>query len=99
MENSTTNNHTLETYLELEANADNKYELYNKFIRAKSGSTPLHGELTANLITALNLALRSAGKPCKTYNSDVKVSIEPANVRCYPDLTEVCGDANFDKME
>ena len=91
--------HTLETYLQLESESDTKYEFYDGFIVAMAGGDPLHGKLAMNLGTALNNALREANKPCSVYSSDVKVAINTAKRRVYPDVSVVCGSEERDSVE
>jgi Uma2 family endonuclease len=60
-------------------------------IRAMSGGTLDHGEIGGNLVTALNIALRSAGiQTCHVFGSDVKVH-PPEGDNTYPDVSMVCG--------
>lgn len=93
------NNHTIETYITLEKESEIRYEYYDGFIVAMAGGTPAHGELSANLTTALSNALRSADKTCKVYSGDVKVAINKANRRVYPDASVVCGEVDTDTKE
>ena len=91
--------HTLETYIELEAGSETKYEYYDGYIHAMAGGSPEHGEIAVNVSTALKNALKAAGKPCKPLSSDVKVAINRANRRFYPDVSVVCGPVERDKKE
>ena len=91
--------HSLETYLQLETQADTKYEYYDGFIVAMAGGSPQHGEIAANMITALNNQLRAAKKGCKTFSSDVKISLTSLSRRFYPDLSVVCGPVQYDETE
>jgi Uma2 family endonuclease len=93
------NTHTLETYIQLENDSDTRYEYYDGYIHAMAGGSPEHGEIAGNVIAALKNALKSAGKPCKTLTSDVKIAINRADRRCYPDVSVVCGPVERDKKE
>ncbi|MEZ4776282.1 MAG: Uma2 family endonuclease [Bacteroidia bacterium] len=90
---------TLETYIEIEASLKERYEYYDGHILAMAGGTPEYGQLQVNTGTALNNALRAAGKPCRTFSSDVKVAIQSARRRFYPDLSVVCGPVERDHKE
>ena len=90
---------TLDTYLQLEAESETKYEFHDGFILAMAGGTPAHGQIAANFISALLNALRAKGSPCKVYSSDVKVAIQRARRRCYPDISVVCGPVETDTTE
>ncbi len=91
--------YTLESYIHLDAGSDVRYEFYDGFIVAMAGGAPEHGAIAVNVSTALHNALRAAGKPCQTYSSDVKVAINRAKRRCYPDVSVVCGPVERDEKE
>lgn len=90
---------SLETYLAVEAGSETRYEYYDGFIWAMAGGSPKHGQLAANVTAALHAALRAANKPCRVYSSDVKVAINTANRRFYPDVSVVCGPDLYDEKE
>ncbi|MEZ4825009.1 MAG: Uma2 family endonuclease [Bacteroidia bacterium] len=90
---------TLETYIEIEASSKERYEYYDGHILAMAGGSPEYGQLQVNTDTALNNALRAAGKPCRTFSSDVKVAIQSVRRRFYPDLSVVCGPVERDQKE
>lgn len=48
--------HTLESYIQLDAESDVEYEYFDGFIVAMAGGAPEHGEIAANVTTALNNA-------------------------------------------
>lgn len=88
------NTYSIEAYYELESGSETKYEYLNGFIYAMAGGTTLHGLLSSNTVTALNTALRSQKKPCRTYSSDTRISVQKAfsHARFYPDMSVVCGE-------
>jgi len=59
-----------------------------------AGGSPEHNSITTDTIVALTLALRTAGNACEVYNSDQKVCLRD-QLYCYPDITVVCGVAQF----
>ena len=91
--------YSLETYLQLEAEGDQKYEYEDGYILAMAGGEPRHGELAGNAITSLNNALRAKNKPCRAHSSDVKVSVRAVNRRYYPDVSVVRGEVERDELE
>ena len=90
---------SLDTYIQMEKESDVKYEYYDGLILAMAGGDPNHGLIAGNINTELNIALRAQGKKCKAYNSDVKIAINLANRRCYPDVSVVCGPSERDTKE
>lgn len=91
--------YTLESYIQLDAASDVKYEYFDGFIVAMAGGAPEHGAIAVNVSTALHIALRAGGKTCQTFSSDVKVAINRARRRCYPDVSVVCGPVVRDEKE
>ena len=59
-----------------------------------AGGTHEHNLTAGNVVTQLNLALRS--KPCIVYPSDMKVRAEGASDYHYPDASVVCGEPRFE---
>src|SRR5438046_8215117 len=56
-----------------------------------SGGSLAHGSLGSNTVRTLQDALRAAGKPCYTYNSDVAVRLS-ARRYTYPDASVTCDE-------
>src|SRR5207248_2680551 len=49
--------------------------------------------IATNVVTELGLQLRD--RPCKVYNSDLRVQVNEEGPYTYPDLSVVCGKAEF----
>jgi len=81
---------TLEEYLKLEQENDQKYEYYDGQAYAMAGGSFNHNIINGNIYTDVNMALR--GKKCTAMNSDTKLFIESKNSYVYPDLMVVCGE-------
>jgi Uma2 family endonuclease len=85
---------TFAEYLALEARSETKHELINGVIYAMAGGTPEHSRLSVNVAGELRAAL--AGKPCATFNSDLRVRVLATGLATYPDATVVCGKLETD---
>ncbi len=83
---------TWEEYVAIDLATDGKVEFYDGETYAMAGGTPAHAAISANVVSALHLALR--GRPCVTMSSDVRVGLAD-DAACYPDATVVCGEARF----
>jgi Uma2 family endonuclease len=83
-------------YLERERRAEYKSEYLNGEVYAMSGAREPHVLIATNLCTELNLGLRD--KPCRVYNSDLRVRVNPtgAYMYCYPDLAVTCEKPQFE---
>lgn len=81
---------TIEEYLEMENDSDEKHEYYKGEIFAMSGSKVPHNIISTNLLVALSAKLK--GKGCQPFNSDQRVHIEKNGLFTYPDVSIVCGE-------
>jgi len=95
-ENEVEKYYTVEEYLEIEANSEEKLEFRNGEIVAMSGGTGNHSLISTRILTALDNGIDKNGKNCMVYNSDMKVKIEEYNSFVFPDVSVVCGDAEYD---
>lgn len=79
---------TYAEYRDGERAAEVKHEYLRGEIFAMTGGTPQHSALAAR-ITAL-LTRELAGRPCRVFNSDLRVRIEATDLATYPDVSVVC---------
>ncbi len=81
---------SIEEYLEMENEADEKHEYYRGEIFAMSGAKVPHNRITSNLLIALGSKLK--GKNCHPYGSDARIHIESNTLFTYPDISIICGE-------
>ena len=86
--------YTPEEYLALERQAQCKSEYYAGEIFAMAGASRWHNLIVTNVLRDLSLQLK--GRPCTTYLSDMRVKVSPTGLYTYPDVTVVCGEAQFE---
>lgn len=86
--------YTPEEYLALERAAQCKSEYYAGDIFAMAGASRWHNLIVTNVLRELSLQLK--GQPCTTYPSDMRVKVSPTGLYTYPDVTVVCGEAQFE---
>lgn len=84
---------TEDEYLAVEGASAQKHELIAGEIYAMAGGTPRHAAITANVARAIGNALRD--RPCVVLSSDQRVAVEATTMYTYPDVTVVCGPAQF----
>lgn len=77
---------TAEEFLAWEREQVEKHEFYRGEVFAMAGGSPRHNALSANIVSALNGALRARG--CAVLTSDQRVGLTDRYV--YPDVS-VCG--------
>jgi Uma2 family endonuclease len=70
-------------YLAMEEVAEYKSEYHNGEIFAMSGGTTDHSLVAVNVIIALGTRL--AARPCRVFNSDMRLHIERSGLYTYPD--------------
>ena len=80
---------TPEEYLRIERAAEFKSEYFAGEMFAMAGGSPLHSFLKANIVRELGNQMK--GRPCKVYDSDLRVLISATGLFVYPDATVVCG--------
>jgi Uma2 family endonuclease len=89
--------YTPEEYLALERQAQCKSEYYAGDIFAMAGASRWHNLIVANVVSELRSQLK--GRPCTTYPSDMRVKVSPTGLYTYPDVTVVCGEAQFEDLQ
>jgi Uma2 family endonuclease len=88
---------TPEEYLAGERLAEIKSEYYDGEIFAMSGGTREHSLIAANVIAELGSQLRES--PCEVHTSDMRVQVAEGGPDTYPDVSVVCGEAEFADAE
>ena len=93
--------YTVEEYLALEREAEERHEYLDGFIYAMAGESPNHGAICVNLTRIISTQL--LGTPCQVFSKDMKVRSGPIpktryttkGLFPYPDLLVVCGELQF----
>jgi len=85
--------YTPEEYLAMEETADYKSEYFQGEIFAMAGGTANHSTITGNCIAELNFALKA--KPCRVFESNMRLLVERNGLYTYPDVMVVCGKVEF----
>jgi len=91
---------TVNEYLEFERSSPDKHDYVNGDlidVRAMAGTTGEHSAITANWLIALGARLKD--RPCRPFDSNLKVrSAKRTNYR-YPDLSVACKPIQYDPRE
>lgn len=88
---------TPEEYLRREYDAVERHQYYRGEVFAMSGGSPAHSLIIANIIRELGLRLK--GKPCRVYDSNLRVRVPRTTLYTYPDATVSCGPLQFDTLD
>lgn len=89
--------YTLEQYLELDKNSEEKYEFFDGEVFAMAGGSLEHNTISANVIRSLGNKLE--GTTCRVLSSDMRLKVPLALPYRYPDATVVCGEPLIEKLQ
>ena len=78
-----------EEYLALEREAFEKHEYFDGEIFEMAGTSEEHANISSNINISLGTQLKK--RPCKSYQSDLRVYIPVTGLYTYPDVVVVCG--------
>ena len=81
------------TYLKLDEQSETRLELIGGQIVAMAGASDTHNDLSAEIVTAMNIALRGSG--CRATLADLRVHVEETGDNFYSDVVVRCKDAEF----
>lgn len=88
--------YSLEEYIELEKSTDEKFEFWNGNVWSMAGASPNHNRIVQNLNIEVGLQLREKG--CESFPSDMRIKVPAYPPYRYPDLTALCGEAEFENL-
>jgi len=88
--------YTLEEYLELDKNSEEKYEYLDGEIFAMAGGSRNHARLGFDIGSLFSQKLK--GRNCEAFNSDMRVKVPAALPYRYPDVSVVCGEPVFENL-
>ena len=86
---------TFEQYLALEDEAEYKSEFEKGKVIEMSGGTYRHSRIAANIINAMQNALKNKNSTCQVTDSNLKVYVEALDSSVYPDLMVLCESPQF----
>jgi Uma2 family endonuclease len=85
--------YSVEEYLAMEEKSPEKHEYRDGEIVAMAGGTENHSLICINITATLRNALRN--KPCRVYDSNLRVAIPRDRRFVYPDGFVICGPSAF----
>jgi Uma2 family endonuclease len=88
---------TLDEYLELDRTALDRYEYFDGEVFAMAGGSPEHTRVGGNVFATLREKLR--GTNCEAFTSDLRVKVPAALPYRYPDVSAVCGEAQYEELQ
>lgn len=88
--------YTLEEYLKLDSEREEKIEYWNGHVFTLAGASVNQNQIQLNLILSLGNKLR--GKGCRVFGSDMRIKVPAYPPYRYPDLSALCSTAEFEKL-
>ncbi len=89
--------YTLEEYLELDKNSEERYEYFDGEVFAMAGGSPDHARLSGGVYALLERKLE--GRDCEAFNSEMRIKVPKALPYRYPDASVVCGEPVFEEID
>lgn len=80
-------------YLDFERSTETKHEFFQGQVYAMAGASEQHVLIATNIATSLNYQLK--GRPCRVYQTDLRVKVGDSGLYAYPDVVVVCGERQF----
>jgi len=87
---------TLEEYLEFDYNAEGRYEYFDGEVIEMSGGSPEHSLLGSQIGFLLRRELNPKG--CSVYNSEVQIKVPAKLPYCYGDVSALCGQPIYEDL-
>lgn len=81
------------TYARLAEESETRLEWIGGKVVAMAGASETHNDLSGEIVTAMNNALRGSG--CRATPADLRVHVEETGDNYYPDVVVRCKDAKF----
>jgi Uma2 family endonuclease len=81
-------------YLAIERNSVIKHAYYAGEMFAMSAASEEHNLIGGNVLASIHQQLKR--RPCKVYPGDMRVKIAGTGLYTYPDLSALCGPAEFE---
>jgi len=78
-----------EEYLVIERDSLDRHEYFDGEIFLMAGTSEEHANISSNVNISLGTQLKK--RPCKSYQSDLRVHIPATGLYTYPDVIVVCG--------
>lgn len=88
--------YTLEEYLELDRNSEERLEYWDGEIFSMSGVSDQHDQIESNL--HISLSLRLAGRGCRVFLANMRIKVPSRPPYRYGDGSALCGKPQFEKI-
>jgi Uma2 family endonuclease len=84
-------------YLAIEREAESRSQFYDGEMFAMAGGSARHSLIKTNITAELRNRLK--GRPCRAYDSDLRILISDTGLYTYPDASVICGPLEYDSSD
>ncbi|MGQ0504174.1 MAG: Uma2 family endonuclease [Myxococcaceae bacterium] len=89
--------YTWNEYVSLSLSSNVKLEFFEGEIFAMAGGSPEHSAMA--MAVGVQLGTQLEGKPCRAYNSDLRIRVASTGLGTFPDVSVVCGQLERDSED
>jgi len=86
--------YTIEEYVELDKNSEERFEYFDGEVFSMAGGSPDHARIGGRIFSLLEQSLIESR--CEAFNSEVRIKVPSAWPYRYPDVSVVCGEPIFE---
>lgn len=88
--------YTIEEYVELDKNSEERFEYFDGEVFSMAGGSPDHARISGRIFSLLEQKL--SGSRCEAFNSEIRIKVPDAWPYRYPDVSVVCGEPFFELL-
>lgn len=88
--------YTIEEYVELDKNSEERFEYFDGEVFSMAGGSPDHVRISRNICN--ELSQRFSGRDCEAFPGDLRVKVPADFPYRYPDVSVVCGEQIYERF-
>ncbi len=88
---------TIEEYIELDKNSQERFEYFDGEVFSMAGNSPNHVRISRNVCNKLSQKLE--GRDCEAFPADMRVKVPDAWPYRYPDISVACGEQLYETLQ
>ena len=89
--------YTIEEYIELDKNSEERFEYFDGEVFAMAGSSPNHVRISRNVCNKLSQKLEN--RDCEAFPSDMRIKVPAAWPYRSPDVSVACGEQIYETIQ
>lgn len=89
--------YTIEEYIELDKNSEERFEYFDGEVFSMAGGSPNHVRICRNVCNKLSQKLEN--RDCEAFPGDMRIKVPAAWPYRYPDVSVVCGEQIYETLQ